>query len=79
MVAALSKGLLSQGTLATFDFIEHSPNKGGKYHWITVTTVMQDTGHPGKHNRNTPGCIYLCFSTRKCTPNTFHAHLCTPP
>ena len=26
-----------------------SPIKEGKYHWITVTTVMQDTGHPGKH------------------------------
>ena len=34
---------------------------------------MQDTGHPGI----TPGCIYLCFSARKCTPDVFlhsHAH-----
>ena len=32
-------------------------HKGGKYHWITVITVMQDTGHPGI----TPGCIFPCF------------------
>ena len=54
--------------------IEHSPNKGGKIpldyshysyagHWTSRKTL-----------RNTPGCIYLCFSTRKCTPDMF----CTP-
>ena len=58
--------------------IEHSPNKGGKIpldyshysyagHWASRKTL-----------RNTPGCIYLCFSTRKCTPNMFCTPVCTP-
>ena len=41
----------SQGTLASKDLCLWTlflPSKEGKYHWITVTTVMQDTGHPGK-------------------------------
>ena len=54
-----------------------SPIKEGKYHWITVTTVMQDTGHPGKHLGTLQVVSIFAFLPENVPPICF-ALPCTP-
>ena len=55
-----------------------SPIKEGKYHWITVTTVMQDTGHPGKHLGTLQVVSIFAFLPENVPPVCF-MHPCAPP
>ena len=82
MVAALCKGLLAQGTPAsqgTFVFFEHFPHLWGGGNTTGLQSLqLCRTLDIQETLRNTPGCIYLCFSTRKHTPDMFCAPVHTP-
>ena len=78
--SCLSRNSCFQGLVSLWTLL--LPSKEGKYHWITVITVMQNTGHPGKylgtHSRLYLSMVLMLFQAREhpwcilCT----HAHPC---